>query len=120
MDDKLSFCREHLKDLSFNEFQEIYQLLSAEYGDNSVLLTRADPLFIEHFVSALLEYECVDNLVYRMYVEPNRFCLYDKYVEVGDDGVYSWNSLDGLYKFVEKKMNGEAMNCIIGFLKNMD
>ena len=114
--DTLTYCRNHLQELSFDELREVYHSLSVQYDDASIILSRADPFFTTQFANLLMEYDIVEDLVDKMYNAPNKFSLYDKYVVIGYNGLYSFNDLSFAYRFVQKKMNGDSAERILDFL----
>ena len=85
--DKLNFCREHLKDLPFDELIGLYNLLSFEYGDGEFLMENR----IENIMDIL-------ELMFD----------YDLSVSYNDDGF--------VFDFVSRKLNGECVELVYNYL----
>ena len=114
--DRLSFCRQNLDILNDEELLEIYNLLCLEYGDGEFALINN----IEH-IEPILELLDEFNLTLDDWKEAiihEQYVPSDKYIEISRSGVISMSNEDFMISWINKKMNGEAINMVEGYLQN--
>ena len=114
--DRLTFCRQNLKKLSFDELTDVYSYLSLEYGDGEYVLENN-----MRNISTILDLIEDCNLSNENWMEAiyNRnYDVEDKYIEISVNGISSFSDINIILTFVDKKMNGEAMSMIEDYLED--
>lgn len=114
--DRLTFCRENIAKLTNEELLEVYNFLCAEYGDGEFALEN-DMKYIEGILE--LMGEC--NLTkedWEEAISTENYVPSHKYIEISRGGIISMDNEVFMIDWVIKKMNGEAINMIEGYLQN--
>lgn len=114
--DRLTFCRENVGKLTDDELLEVYNLLCAEYGDGEFALQN-DMQYIETILDLI--HECNLNPIdWSNAIIHTNYVPSDKYIEISRQGIISMSNEDFMIDWVTKKMNGEAISMIEGYLQN--
>lgn len=114
--DRLAFCRKHLEKLNFNELSCVYNYLTAEYSDEEYVVKNSIKEIEEILIflnDCSLTHEDWMGAIYEGHYNVN-----DKYLSISPVGIISFNDINIMRTFVDKKMNGEAMDMIEEYLEN--
>lgn len=114
--DRLSFCRENLNKLTDEELLEVYNLLCFEYSDGEFALEN-DMKYIETILEVMNDFKLPFE-VWSESIANGNYVATDKYIEISMNGIISMNNEDIMIDWVYKKMNGEAISMIEGYLQN--
>ena len=113
--DRLTFCRKHLDKLTFNELSEVYNYLTMEYGDEEYVIENT----IKQ-IGDILVFLQDCNLTYEDWMEAiynDNYNVTDKYISISPVGIISFSDINIMKTFVDKKMNGGAMDLIEEYLQ---
>lgn len=109
--DRLSFCRENLYKLNEEDLLRVYNLLSGEYGDGEYILLN-DMKYIGEIFEMLNEYCLTIDDDWKFALDCGQYRVEDRYICINQDGVMSVDNKGAVLWFVDKKLNGEAMEIV--------
>ena len=115
---RLNFCRIHLDKLNFEELSNIYNLLTIEYADEEQVFENKMDNIINIF-ELMWNYDLDWNDWFTSIIN-KKYIPTEKYIGIGREGIYSYDDCEEFKWFINKKMNGEAMELIEEYLQQKD
>lgn len=116
--DRLTFCRENLDKLNEDELIIIYNLLTLEYADEEQVFDNKMENIMNIF-GLMGDYDLDWNDWFTSIIN-KKYIPTEKYIGIGREGIYSYDDCEEFKWFINKKMNGEAMELIEEYLQQKD
>ena len=116
--DRLTFCRENLDKLNEDELILIYNQLTLEYADEEQVFNNKMEN-IRNIFGLMWDYDLEWNDWFTSIIN-KKYIPTEKYIGIGREGIYSYEDCEEFKWFINKKMNGEAMELIEEYLQQKD